>query len=366
MQRPGFAARRGAEQRRAPHKHHPGAQRQRLDDIGAAPDAAVQHDRELLADGVRDLRQHLDRGLRAVELAAAVVRHEDAVRAVLGREPRVFHRHDALDQELLRPQLAQPGEVLPVQLRAPRAEFGQGWRRDAAAIVDIQVLEARHARRQQRAQEDAGEPARVQRPVHHVGEVERERHFEIVAAVVLAVAADDHIGGNHQRLETGVERTGNEATRQVVVLGHVELEPLGAAGVPGNPLHRHERSRGQHVRHAGGRRGPAERDVGVVAVEPRGSSRRDAEWRLESPAPQRHFLRALRHVHQRARHEADALEVGAVGAQRDLVLCAARQEFVCNARQPPLRDGLQVTDVVCLKIVHGPDFTARRAHAKQA
>ena len=66
---------------RAADEHGLRAQRQRLDDVRAAADAGVEQHLDLLADGVGDLRQHLQRPDRAVHLPSAVVGHDDALHA---------------------------------------------------------------------------------------------------------------------------------------------------------------------------------------------------------------------------------------------------------------------------------------------
>ena len=56
-----------------------GAEGERLEHVGAAADAAVEEDRQLVADRLGDRRQGVERGDRAVDLAAAVVGDDDAV-----------------------------------------------------------------------------------------------------------------------------------------------------------------------------------------------------------------------------------------------------------------------------------------------
>ncbi len=67
-----------------------GAERERLDDVGAAADAAVDVDLDPAADSLDDLRQERCSRCDCVELAAAVVRDDDRVGTVLDCEPRVL------------------------------------------------------------------------------------------------------------------------------------------------------------------------------------------------------------------------------------------------------------------------------------
>src|SRR5439155_7879 len=68
----------------------PRAQRERLDDVTAAPDAAVEKHLDPVADGVGDRRQQPDRCRGAVEVHAAVVRDGDRARRDIHVMPGVF------------------------------------------------------------------------------------------------------------------------------------------------------------------------------------------------------------------------------------------------------------------------------------
>jgi hypothetical protein len=65
-----------------------GAQGERLEDVGAAADAAVEEHGELPAGRLDDLLQRADGRRDVVQLARAVVGHDDPRRAVLHRQPR--------------------------------------------------------------------------------------------------------------------------------------------------------------------------------------------------------------------------------------------------------------------------------------
>src|SRR5688572_16393000 len=75
------------------------AQRERHRDVRAPAYAAVEVHLGAVADRLDDLRQRLQRRDRAVELAAAVVRDDNARRAVLTREVRVLRRDEPLDDD---------------------------------------------------------------------------------------------------------------------------------------------------------------------------------------------------------------------------------------------------------------------------
>ena len=59
--------------------HGPGAERERLDDIAARADAPVDEHDTVVAHGLDDGGERPDGGYDRIELAAAVVRHDDAV-----------------------------------------------------------------------------------------------------------------------------------------------------------------------------------------------------------------------------------------------------------------------------------------------
>ena len=75
-------------------------QGQRLEDVVAAADAAVDEYRHPAPDRGDDLGQRVDRRPHAVHRPAAVIGHEDAVRAVLDRLLGALGGHDALQDEL--------------------------------------------------------------------------------------------------------------------------------------------------------------------------------------------------------------------------------------------------------------------------
>ena len=76
-----------------------GARRDRLDDIGAAAEAAVDHDFGAAGDGGDDFRQHMHGAAAVVELAAAVIGDVDPLDAVIDRDLGVFRGGDALDHQ---------------------------------------------------------------------------------------------------------------------------------------------------------------------------------------------------------------------------------------------------------------------------
>jgi len=91
----------------------PRAEGERDRDVRSAPDPAVHQDLDPIADGLCDLRERVQRGDRPVELPSAVVRDDDGVAAVVGREDGVLGGQDALDDHREAGVLVQPLEIAP-------------------------------------------------------------------------------------------------------------------------------------------------------------------------------------------------------------------------------------------------------------
>src|SRR5207253_1862453 len=83
----------------AAHADEVGAGRDRLDDVGAAADRAVDDDLGAAGDGIDDLGQHVERAAAVVELAAAVIRDVDPLDPVIERDRSVLGGGDAFDGE---------------------------------------------------------------------------------------------------------------------------------------------------------------------------------------------------------------------------------------------------------------------------
>ena len=91
------------------------ADRQRLQHMRAAGDAAVADHLDLVADRIDDLGQRVEGRAAAVELAPAMVRHHDRGGADLDRAPRILDRDDAFQAEGAVPLLADRLGAVPVE-----------------------------------------------------------------------------------------------------------------------------------------------------------------------------------------------------------------------------------------------------------
>src|SRR5688500_1466378 len=111
--RPGLPAARRAVKRRPANQHHLGTAPQRLDDVAATADAAVEYHGATVADGVHNLGKHVYGRRRAVEGASAVIRHDHAIGAGVDGRPRLIAAQYALHNKLARPEVAELLDVFP-------------------------------------------------------------------------------------------------------------------------------------------------------------------------------------------------------------------------------------------------------------
>src|SRR2546430_16112704 len=97
--------------------HRARAEREALDDVGAAPEPAVDQHRDAAAHGFDDLGQGVDGGAAAVLAARAVAGGGYAVEAVFHAQRRVLVRQDALDEDLHARDVARPLVGIPAYVR---------------------------------------------------------------------------------------------------------------------------------------------------------------------------------------------------------------------------------------------------------
>ena len=94
--------------------------RQRLEDIGAAADAAIEEHRHLALHRRDHFRQRIERADAAIDLAAAMVGDHDAVIAFAHRLRGVVGAHDAFENDgKFRPR-SDLGDAFPVEARDRR------------------------------------------------------------------------------------------------------------------------------------------------------------------------------------------------------------------------------------------------------
>ena len=80
----------------------------RLENIAASADAAVDQHRGLAVHRSHHFGERAQRGIARVELAPAVIRHDDAGAAVIERSSRIVARDDALRDDGAGPRRLDP------------------------------------------------------------------------------------------------------------------------------------------------------------------------------------------------------------------------------------------------------------------
>ena len=104
---------------RPPEQHRGGAERHRLHHVGAGAHAGVEQHGDRAVDGLEHGRQRVERGDGAVDLAAAVVRHDDAVDARVDRGPGVVGVEDALEHDRQRVRSRSQARSSHVRVGSP-------------------------------------------------------------------------------------------------------------------------------------------------------------------------------------------------------------------------------------------------------
>src|SRR5579883_2851482 len=155
MEHPCFSVDGKAPEDGASNENGPRAQRQGLENVGAAPDAAIHVDLAAPVDRLHYLRQGFDAGENAVELPTAVIGDDDAVYAMLDRQQRIRGGKDAFEQDGQCGNRTQPGELVPGEcyfgaaldyLLIDKIAFKADD--EAAAFVALAIAQARQVNRQ--------------------------------------------------------------------------------------------------------------------------------------------------------------------------------------------------------------------------
>ena len=188
------------------------AHRERLDDMRAAADSAVKDDLDPVAHGIDDVGDEVDRRGRAVELPPTVIGDDHRGRPDTGRGAGVGAALQPLDRERLAPAFDQRLEPLPADmaLHVCRHKGRQGRSIGGLAGLgggDIGKGEAGRPR-------IAEAPGRLEREFEQARQGQARRYGEAAAQVALAIARDDRVDGQAQRVET----------RRLAAVDHLEIK----------------------------------------------------------------------------------------------------------------------------------------------
>src|SRR5579883_3067306 len=300
------ASRRERPALQTPQSDHVRAERDGLEDVAAALDAAVEHDAGSALDGLNDLRQRVHAAHAVVDLPAAVVRDPDHVHAMLDGQGGVLGRLHALEQERAAPDLLDRVQRLPGHLALVAA-------RGIGAALQAALVAA-----QQRA---------------------------------LAPAVSRHVHRQCQRHVAGPLDARQQVFDPLQVAVHIELEDLGRLRRRGRLLQVRlgDGTDGMHDAKVGGGSGHLRGAVRVELLQP--ADGREDGRNAQLVAQERCRRVDVRHVHQDARPEGDPVERRPVSPQRRLRLGAAGQVVPAALAQPPSRllDDLFGRD----KVAHG-------------
>jgi len=138
-----------------------GPKGQRLQDISASSDAAVENDLRLPASGRHDLRQNSDGSRDVIELASAVIGHHHGAGTDFDGLFGVVRVEYPLDHDRTLPEVADARDIVPgdggiEHGRHMLGDAGETRRRRALKIAETG-----------RREEDASEPARTARQIKH-------------------------------------------------------------------------------------------------------------------------------------------------------------------------------------------------------
>ena len=306
------------------------AQRQRLHDVAAPPDAAVENYRSAARHRLGDCGQRVQGGGGAVELAAAVVGDEHPVHAVGHRLDGVRRVKDALEQERPLPDGAQIGDVAPLHAGVGQPQHALGERGEVLAAVRPAVVAEGDVRDDVPHPE---QPAQLGRHVEDFAGGHRGRNDEAVADVSLAVAEELGVDGHDQPFVAARRRALGHLLRQPAVLEDVGLEPEGPDAGLRQLFQAADRAVAEAVDGACLGRRPSRGGLAVGPQQPGKPRGRDDERHGEPPAEQRGREVAVQRAADRARIEGEVVEGGGIAAQRLLVARPAVDEVEDRARQ---------------------------------
>jgi hypothetical protein len=263
----------------ASDEDRPGPQTQRFDHVGAGADAAVHQHLDLAVHRGHDLRQDADGGGHGVELARAVVRHHDGVRARIDGAAGVFADVHAFDHDGTLPGFLDPVEV------APR-DHGLLERRGDVGVAHGPVLQDDVREVHQTAvHEPVDEPPRPGQHLPEVGEhgegVPGQKFLRAVPRIALAHSRHRRVDGDDERLVARGLRAFDGGERHIVPAHEIKLIPGGPGGRGLHVLESAARQRGQRVEGPCLARGPRRRFLAARVEHPAASDGRQDEGKVE-------------------------------------------------------------------------------------
>ena len=225
-----------------------GAQRKRLDDVGAAADTGVEQHRQPVG-GLHHPGQAVDGRYPAVGLAPTVVGAVDAIHAAVPGTARVVRMTDALDDQRQVGERPQPRKVVP---RQRIAEYRNPAQHRGLRVFLGSLLQARPEHRVAGVVRQA--------PAAQLREVRRRQ-------VARSPARHPGIQRDDDALVSGGLCSRDKAGRQLAVCRRVQLEKAwGIAEFGGNLFERILGQRRNDHRYAGARGGSCGGQITVAVL----------------------------------------------------------------------------------------------------
>src|SRR5208282_6070273 len=198
------------------------AERDRAHHVLAGTDAAVEQDLDRRSDRIDDRRQRRDRGRRAVELAPAMIRHDQRRRASLRRGPRILDIEDAFEDEFSGPNAGDPLDIFPAQRLVKLAGDPVRQRVDVLHAADMagEIAEGPAL-----GAGDAERPGWFAGDIDEIPDAQLGRNGHAVLDIAMALAEHLQIDREHQRAAFGRGRTLDQGAREAAILHDVELKP---------------------------------------------------------------------------------------------------------------------------------------------
>ncbi|CCD02483.1 protein of unknown function (plasmid) [Azospirillum baldaniorum] len=305
--------------------------------MAAAPHPAVRQDGHPVADPLGDVRQTAHGVDGVVQVAGAVIGHNDPVHPQFGGLLRVVGAQHALQNQLALPGVPQAPHVAPPHVlgEADLVADGDPTQRGAELVGIVGV--GRHAAVAQILGENPGEPARVGETVQPGAHRRLDRNPEAVADVVFAIGRHRRVHGQDQGLRPGPFGAPHQLAGALAAAPDIELEPQPRPGFPGDPLDGGDGLGGDAEGNADRGGGLGQFDLAVVPDQPgHGGGRHDQRHGLIHPEQAGGGV-AFRHVHQNARLEDEAVECRfarrdasfVLGSAVDVLEQAAREAGAC-------------------------------------
>jgi len=243
--------------------------------------------------------------------------------------------------------LSSSGPSHQRRISATSAQFSDGSSsppRHVGHAVDAGRVADHVAERAPRRAGHAQRPARVPGHVEQLAQVHARGIGQAVLQVLVALAHQRQVEGQHQRRAAGGLGALDQAPGEGTVAHHVELEPEAGAGVFGHVLDGADAHGGQREGHAEGPRRPCREDFAVGVLHAQRAHRGERQRHGQALAEQRGDGAAPIDVDGHALAQQQLLQVGLVGAVGALGPGARVGVVVEHPRHAALGQGTQVLD----------------------